>query len=158
MCPRSPEKSGAPRAARRAMARSVSAIGIPRAMIGTRSATDDEDRWFAWIAVVARTNPMNIDPVSPMKMVAGWKLWNRNPSSAPASVPVKSSIIGSAWTNARRAVVITAIRPMPPASPSRPSMRFIAFTTPAIQSIVNGAPRMPSSMGGPKGFAISSIR
>ena len=46
----------------------------------------------------------------------------------------------------------------PPASPSSPSMRFIALMTPAIQSIVNGSPRKPSWMGSPKGFAISSMR
>ncbi len=74
MWPRSAEKSGAPRAARRIMASSVSAMGTPRAMIGTTMATVVEDFWLVWMAVVARTNPRNIDPVSPMKMVAGLKL------------------------------------------------------------------------------------
>ena len=43
-------------------------------MIGTIIATAVEDFWFVWIAVVARTNPRNIEPVSPMKIVAGLKL------------------------------------------------------------------------------------
>ena len=49
-------------------------MGTPRATMGTTIATAVEDFWFVWMAVVARTKPRNIDPVSPMKMVAGLKL------------------------------------------------------------------------------------
>ena len=74
MWPRSAEKSGAPRAARRSMASSVSAMGRASAMMGTTSATAVVDFWFVWMAVVASTNPRNMEPVSPMKIVAGLKL------------------------------------------------------------------------------------
>ena len=30
------------------------------------------------------TSPISIDPESPMKSLAGWKLWGRNPAQAPA--------------------------------------------------------------------------
>jgi hypothetical protein len=74
MWPRSAENMGAPRAARRAIESSVSAIGTPSAMIGTTMATAVEDFWPVWMAVVERTKPRNIDPVSPMKIDAGLKL------------------------------------------------------------------------------------
>ncbi len=49
-------------------------IGRPSAMPGIKTATAVEAFWFVWIAVVARTNPRNMLPVSPMKMDAGLKL------------------------------------------------------------------------------------
>jgi hypothetical protein len=54
--------------------RRACAMGTPSARIGTRIATVVADFWFVWIAVVARTNPRNMEPVSPMKMEAGLKL------------------------------------------------------------------------------------
>ena len=43
-------------------------------MMGTISATAVEDFWFVCMVVVARTKPRNIEPVSPIKIVAGLKL------------------------------------------------------------------------------------
>ena len=65
---------------------------------------------------------------------------------------------GSPRSTAMASVVVIAMSATPPASPSRPSMRFSAFTTPAIQSSVNGRPSQPSSTGAPQGFAIRSMR
>ena len=74
MWPRSAEKSGAPRKARRPMASSVSEMGTPSARMGTTMATAAVDFWLVLMEVAARMKPRNIDPVSPMKMVAGLKL------------------------------------------------------------------------------------
>ena len=49
-------------------------MGRPSATMGTSSATAVVDFWLVGIAVVASTNPRNIEPVSPMKMDAGLKL------------------------------------------------------------------------------------
>ena len=55
-------------------------------------------------------------------------------------------------------VLAMAMNATPPARPSSPSMRFIAFITPAIQSMVKGRARNPSSITPPRGFAMWSMR
>ena len=57
---------------------------------------------------------------------------------APASADVNSIISGCPRCNDTRNVVVMATSATPPASPSRPSIRFRALMTPTIQSIVNG--------------------
>ena len=37
------------------------------------------------IAVPDMTTPISIEPLSPMKIRAGWKLWTRKPAQAPAN-------------------------------------------------------------------------
>ena len=36
-------------------------------------------------ALADSTNPISIEPLSPMKSRAGWKLWTRKPAQTPAS-------------------------------------------------------------------------
>ncbi len=60
--------------------------------------------------------------------------------------------------NATAKVVVTAMKATPPASPSRPSMRFIALMTPAIQSMVNGSASSPRLISPPNGLAMWSMR
>ena len=57
-------------------------IGRPSAMPGIKTATAVDDFWFVWMALVARTKPRNMLPVSPMKIVAGLKL-QRKPRIDP---------------------------------------------------------------------------
>ena len=45
----------------------------------------------ALVEAAARTSPISMDPESPMKIRAGWKLWGRNPMSAPARTAVTSA-------------------------------------------------------------------
>ena len=40
-------------------------------------------------ALAERTSPISIDPESPMKSLAGWKLWGRNPAQTPASIALR---------------------------------------------------------------------
>ena len=71
---------------------------------------------------------------------------------------MKRIMSGSPRVAENAKVVVMAMSATPPASPSSPSMRFIAFTTPAIQSIVNGRPSQPRWSSGPNGFAMWSTR
>ncbi len=49
-------------------------MGSPSAMPGINTATAVEAFWLVCMAVVARTKPRNMLPVSPMKIDAGLKL------------------------------------------------------------------------------------
>ncbi len=42
-------------------------------------------------AAAARTPPIASDPVSPIKMSAGWELYQRNPTMAPTIAPQMSA-------------------------------------------------------------------
>jgi hypothetical protein len=37
------------------------------------------------VEAAASMSPMSIDPESPMKILAGWKLWGKKPRQTPAS-------------------------------------------------------------------------
>ena len=39
------------------------------------------------------TRPISIDPLSPMNSRAGWKLWTRKPTQAPASAALSSAAV-----------------------------------------------------------------
>ena len=132
-------------------------IGSPSAMHGISTATAVDAFWFVCIAVVARTKPRNMLPVSPMKIDAGIEVVEQEPEDRrrPARTRTASSAGGRAARETRN-VVTTATSATPPASPSRPSIRFIALMTPTIQSIVNGRLAQPSAIGSPNGLASTS--
>src|SRR5262249_62299469 len=86
--------------------------------------------------------PSASDPTSPMKISAGYELYQRNPSDAPTSAPPKtvSSAAGgkrtrsrysanTRWpvTYARAVYAAAAIAKVLMARPSSPSVRFTAF-------------------------------
>ncbi len=133
-------------------------IGRPSAITGTTIATAVPDFVDVLMLTMARTNPRNMLPVSPMKMVAGLKLKTRKPSTAPASAAMHSAISTSPRASARTRFVPAAKKATPPARPSSPSMRLTAFTTPTIHRSVNGSDSIPSGIGGPKGQVMLSIR
>ena len=62
------------RSVRRRIASAVSKIGTPIASIGTPSETKSESLDFMKSGRVERTKPRYIEPVSPRKTLAGWKL------------------------------------------------------------------------------------
>lgn len=71
---------------------------------------------------VAARKPRAVEPASPRKILAGGKLWTKNPALAAAIVN---------WTAAKpdqrapaRASVMKPITAMPPANPSMPSMKL----------------------------------
>jgi len=89
--------------------------------------------------MAARVKPRNIDPASPMNILAGLKLWGRKPMALPAraaaiTVTCGRRSIRAATNMAARA----AMEAMPAANPSRPSMRFITFITATTQRTLSG--------------------
>ena len=47
----------------------------------------------AVVDAAASMRPISIEPESPMKMRAGWKLWGRKPAHAPARTAAISALI-----------------------------------------------------------------
>jgi hypothetical protein len=70
---------------RRTIAKSMSTMGKPRASRGTSIAMAVPPLLAPApkIEIVASRNPRNMLPASPIKIVAGLKLWMRNPRIAP---------------------------------------------------------------------------
>ena len=81
--------------------------------------------------------------MSPMKILAGLRLYGIKPMHAPASAAIVMAIGMLPVSNATASMVIAAMDETPTASPSRPSIRFTAFVMPTIQIIVAGTARMP---------------
>ena len=87
---------------------------------------------------VASKNPANKAPESPINIFAGWKLYVKNASIAPAKINAINALIAFVG------VIATAINPrvtddivtIDPASPSTPSIKFKAFEIPTIHKIV----------------------
>ena len=77
-------------------------------------------------------------PESPKKIVAGLKLYRRNPSNAPVKGTVASAMGIPCCDNAAISIVLVANRPTPAAKPSSPSMRLNAFIHAISQTIVSG--------------------
>ena len=90
------------------------------------------------IAPAARTPPRAMEPVSPIKIFAGFLLKIRNPRQPPATAPnitgspMKQKAVPAITINSETRVVT------PDARPSSPSVRFTAFTTPTTINITNG--------------------
>ena len=68
---------------RRTIAKRVSKIGTPKAMMGTISATVAAVLTSPKTATTAIVYPRSMLPVSPMKILAGLKLYCKNPKAAP---------------------------------------------------------------------------
>ncbi|MNN35432.1 hypothetical protein D3C81_1492820 [compost metagenome] len=86
----------------------------------------------------AKLKPRNRAPESPMKILAGWKLKYKNPIMLPRSNKHSSATITLPIRNDITAIVPIAIAETPAASPSKPSIRLMAFVTPTIHRMVNG--------------------
>ena len=99
-----------------------------------------------------------MEPVSPMKIFAGLKLYRKNPTVAPASA--RDIHAKSVWPscNVMAQTAIQAMKEIPAAKPSRPSIRFTIFVNPTIQKIVNGAAQYLRYTTPPQGRLIKSTR
>ena len=124
-----------------ANARKVSNMGKPKAITGIKIESAVYDFKVPCIETIARVNPINADPDSPINIFAGLKLTGRKPRQAPASAAViipaydpTSSASGLKRETARsvRALIV----PIPEASPSRPSIILNALVNATIQNIV----------------------
>ena len=84
----------------------------------------------------ASVKPSSIEPASPMKMLAGWKLKRRKANVAPASTAAMMPIAGKPVDSEMTQKVSAEMPQTPAARPSRPSMKFTMLTIVAIQKAV----------------------
>src|SRR3954471_16956935 len=112
-------------------------------------------------ATVPSAPPSASEPTSPMKMSAGYELYQRNPRLAPTSAPqkiVSSPMSGDTVCSCRYsantrcpltyASAVSAVAATPNtlmARPSRPSVRFTAFVQLTQTNIANSTYAQPRS-------------
>ena len=87
--------------------------------------------------IIEREKPKKLEPVSPINVFAGAKLNGKNPTNAPANAvinkieisgePFKTNIINNDTAD---------MTEIPADSPSKPSIKLMAFVTPTIHPIV----------------------
>ena len=75
-----------------------------------------------------------------MKIDAGWKLWNRNPSAAPAVIAASIAAPVTSRSNAITENAIPSIVHRPAARPSTPSEKLTTFISPTSQITVSTPP------------------
>ena len=92
-------------------------------------------------------NPKNIEPISPINILAGLKLNIKKPRHAPSiiNVSVISKLPILCIINAITPIVVKNIVPIPAARPSNPSIKLIIFITAIINITVNGYANQPKS-------------
>ena len=93
-----------------------------------------------------------------MKIDAGWKLWRRNPTDAPATAAASTAASSRSSDSAMIAKVAAAIVHTPAARPSTPSVKFTTFITATIPTSVSGMPQLPRSSGSTNGSVMFSTR
>ena len=116
------------------IAKSVSNIGSPSITTGNTIVITVYVLARPIIESVAKTNPKKFEPASPIKVLAGLKLYGKNPINPPSSAATKTIAISLAPFK----IKITSndnveIAETPVARPSNPSIKFIAFVTPTSQ-------------------------
>ena len=84
--------------------------------------------------------PKNKAPESPANILAGWKLWTKNPKVLPSMIKasVNSSPVVLPWKKQITIIVRKKIEEIPPARPSNPSIKLIIFIQAIIKMIVIG--------------------
>src|SRR6266487_5714179 len=112
------------------------------------------------IATVPSAAPSASEPTSPMKISAGYELYQRNPSDAPTSEP-QNTVSSAApekcvsrrysastrlpTTYASAVYAVAAIAKILIARPSRPSVRLTAFDSAVSTNAANGTYHQPRS-------------
>ena len=113
-------------------------MGRPNATTGTKIATAAWAFSEPWMEIAAIVNPRKRLPESPIKILAGLKLYRKKPRVAPARAAVKSDgkMLPKKRATAKR--VEAAKNATPEANPSIPSMRLKALERPTSQKTVMG--------------------
>ena len=93
-----------------------------------------------------------------MKIDAGGQLCARKPHIAPNTATATTAVRRCPWSAAMTAMPSAAKAAMPPARPSRPSIRFTELTMPTIHSTVMGTAATPRSTCPRAGRATASTR
>jgi len=94
---------------------------------------------FPWINLVhriERIKPTTNEPVSPIKILAGFILKNKKPRILPASANAMIAKLLSFPIVRKIPIVMRLIKPIPAARPSIPSMKLNAFIIPTMARIV----------------------
>jgi hypothetical protein len=119
------------------IAHNVSAIGNPKTISGNTITANVYVFATPKIAIIDKENPKKFDPVSPINVFAGVKLNGKNPTKAPAKAVTNTiEINGEPFKTNITNNEIADITEIPDDKPSNPSIRFIAFVTPTIQTTV----------------------
>ena len=119
------------------IAKSVSNIGRARTIIGATITIAVYVLAIPIIEIIDKQYPKKFEPVSPIKVLAGLKLYGKNPTKAPAKAVIKIiDINGDSFNENIISNEIQEISVIPVERPSNPSIKFIALVTPTIQPIV----------------------
>src|SRR5581483_9264623 len=119
------------------MAAAVSRTGSASTTSGTTTLIAIACLLAPMIDTVAKTYPMKSEPASPKMMRAGLKLYGRNPSAEPASAMTTSATTGFACSTEIAKMNTLEITVTPASSPSRPSMKLMAFIIATYQKTVS---------------------
>ena len=117
------------------IAQTVSNIGSPKTISGKTITAAVYVLADPNIEITANENPKKFEPVSPINVLAGVKLNGKNPTNAPASAVISTIDINDDPFNTNITNNESAdITDIPDDSPSKPSIKFIAFVTIIIQT------------------------
>ena len=86
------------------------------------------------------SSPSRLAPQSPMKLFAGGKLKNRNPSAAPAVSAASTPGCARPRSNAMMAIAAAMMAQTPAARPSTPSEKLTTFIIATSPSTVRTGP------------------
>ena len=119
------------------IAHKVSKIGSAKTIIGAIITIAVYVFATPKIEITASANPIKFDPTSPIKVLAGLKLYGKNPTIAPASAVINTiAINGDSLSENIIKSDMQEISVIPDDKPSSPSIKFIAFVMPTIHPIV----------------------
>ncbi len=127
----------------------VSTIGTERTNRGTTGGTRLFSFWLIDMERKTRANPSERLPASPINNLEGGQLYLRKPSTTPAKAMLNKTSSVCLFMYASTANAINAIREMPPARPSSPSIILIALITPTVKNTVKITAKVLLSSIGP---------
>ncbi|OPZ63584.1 MAG: hypothetical protein BWY85_01624 [Firmicutes bacterium ADurb.Bin506] len=123
---------------RRKIAKAVSTIGTPNTNTGTSSTSVAGVFRAPMAESPATVRPRNSAPASPMKILAGLKLYRRNPVVEPMRAADRTSSLAWPLYHAANAMAAAPMAVTPPAKPSKPSMKLTTFMNATIHNRVMG--------------------
>ena len=100
---------------------------------------------FRRTARLATAPPKAMEPVSPIKTLAGYALWIRKPKHAPARAVENNDMELNPHFKATMLKKDITIKVTPDARPSSPSVKFTLFTVPTTTNAIKGTYRIPKS-------------
>ncbi len=113
-------------------------MGRPKTIMGIAQLKETQSENLNLIPIMLTIKPINILPVSPIKIFAGLKLYLKNPRQDPARAMDKEAIKNCLSKLERRKKKKEAIAAIPTDKPSILSNRLKAFVIPTTHRNVNG--------------------